>query len=223
MMKILSMVPFMKNRMNGQKGMSRIFLVFVLLMCCGCAASKMSMAEYSSFSLFTVCPSGRIHLALSVNEDGVLRCECEGNSTEIAGLVVRLFAMEDGKYWISQEGTLKLDDDVEGALYNPETGRLWVSRVRLSQFPYYGTSCFEGGVAGGYMHTERHFDSQVQMPDDVSDYPCIGCEVWVQVHDEVKTFHMYLFQRGIGLKEINSLRKLTLTSDETGYVWQLLD
>ena len=96
--------------------MSRIFLVLFLLIHCGCGAMKTSVAEYSSFSLTTECSSVRIQLAMSVDESNVFRCECEGDGVEIVGLIVRLFALEDGEHWFLDEGKLKCDDDVHSVL-----------------------------------------------------------------------------------------------------------
>ena len=206
--------------------MSRIFLILVLLVHCGCAAWKTSLAEYSCFSLDTEClvapecSSVPIHLALLVDESRILRCEWEGKGVEIDGMIVRAFNMEDGEHWISGEGNLKLEDDVVGALYNPATGRLWTSRVRLSKFPHYAVSCYDGG-GGGYMHSELCFDPQVQLPDEVGDYPCLGCEIWLRVHGERKRFDAYLFRRGIDIKEIRSLRRLYLMKDDLWGGWQL--
>ena len=222
------MVPFLKSKRSGGKSMSRIFLVFAILIHGGCAALKTSVAEYSSFSVDTEysvdtnCAPVQVHLALSVDESRILRCEHEGRGVEIDGLFVRLFAMEDGEHWISDDGKFNLEDDVHGALYNPATGRLWTSRVCLSKFPHYATSYYEGGVGGGHTMTELCFDPQVQLPNDVCDYPCIGCEIWLRVCGEVKRFDAYLFRRGIDMKEIRSLRRLYLTQDDLGCGWQFL-
>ena len=206
--------------------MSRIFLILVLLVHCGCAASKTSIAEYSSFlvnteySVDTKCSSVKVCLALSVDESRILRCECEGKGVEIDGLTVRAFAMEGGEHWIPNGGKFNLGDDIVGALYNPATGRLWFSRVLLQKLPHYAVRCYDGG-GGGYMHSELCFDPQVQLPDEVCDYPCLGCEIWLRVHGERKRFDAYLFRRGVDMKEIRSLRKLCLTKDDLGGGWQL--
>lgn len=215
------MVKIMKSKMSIMKNISRIAFSFCLFVTCGCVVLNTPVAEYSSFSMMTECNSELIHFSLSVDRSLVLRCECEGNGVELTGLYVRLLDMEKGEYSISKDGKVRLDDGVYSALYNPGTRRLWTSRVYQTDFPYYATACFDDGVGGGYMRSERHFDKRVQLPDNLHDYPCVECEAWIQVHGKGEIIFAYLFRKGIDMKEVTGIRRLYPITDELGVEWLL--
>lgn len=215
------MVRILKNKMSITKSMSRIVFAFGLLVNCGCAVLKMPEVEYSSFSVTTECGLEWVRFSLSVDDNRVLRCECDGNGVELNGFYVRLLDLEKDEYSIPDDGKVRLEDGVYSALYNPETRNLWTSRVRMTDFPYYATVCREGGASGGYMDSERHFDKQVQLPDNLSDYPCVECEAWIQVHGVGKTIYAYLFRQGIDMMGVKNVRRLYRIEDESGVVWHL--
>lgn len=223
------MVRFQKNKRSGQKSMSRCFLFIVLLIYVlihsGCASLKTPLVDYSTLSLVIRRSSQDISLLLTVNESNVLRCECDGVDAEIVGMKVRLFTMASDKILSFDGGKLRLGEDVSSVLYNPVTRSLWTSKVCLQKFPYYVRCFYDGGERGhrGCIHSERCFNPHVQLPNDVSDYGCIGCEIWLKVHGKVEILNAYLFRRGIDVGEIKNLRRLYLTdasSAEWGCIWE---
>ena len=213
------MVRIMKSKMSIIKNTSRIVFYFCLFVNCGCAVLNAPSVEYSSFSVMTECNSEWVHFSLAVDGSDALRCECEGNGVELNGLYVRLLKMEKDEYLIPEDGMVRLENGVYSALYNPETRRLWTSRVYQTDFPYYATDCFDDGVGGGYMHSERHFDKRVQLPDNLNDYSCVECEAWIRVHGKFEMIYCYLFRRGIEMKEIKSIHRLYAITDESGVEW----
>lgn len=215
------MVRIMKSKMSIIKNISGIASPLCFFVNCGCAVLNTPVVEYSSFSVITECNSEWVHFSLSVDGAFVLRFECEGNGIELDGLYVRLLDMEKDEYSILEDDKVRLDDGVYSALYNPATQRLWTSRVYLTDFPYYATACFDNGVGGGYMHSERNFDKRVQLPDNLHDYPCVECEAWIRVHGKSERIFAYLFRQGIDMREVKNIRRLYPITDELGVEWHL--
>ena len=92
------------NKMSGLRGMIRIIAIFSLLINCGCVNLKQPEVDFSAFSTDLEFSSGNVHLILSMNKSGILRCECDGKDVEMVGMNVRLFTLEKDEYRIPEVG-----------------------------------------------------------------------------------------------------------------------